>query len=310
MYHYVRNLEHTPYAHLKVCLYDDFVRQLQLFKKNYTFIRMEDVLTAVLHNKPLPQNAMLLTFDDGLIDHYTNVFPLLHKMGIQGSFFVPGECVLEKRMLAINLIHIILNNTNASDDPESAKKLVERLFILIRKYKKEYNLDEPEVYYKNIAKPGRYDSKDVIFIKHLLQKGLPKEIRHKILRELFLYYSDKNEVALAREWYMTADHLRLMQREGMFISSHGYEHCWVDDLSPEEKDEQIRLSKQFLEHVGVSTKNWVFGYPHGSYDDALVQALKKYGCALAFTTKPEVADLRTPFTLHRMDTNDFPKSDK
>ena len=43
----------------------------------------------------LPENSVLLTFDDGYIDHYTNVFPLLAEMGIPAFFSMPGKIIAQ-----------------------------------------------------------------------------------------------------------------------------------------------------------------------------------------------------------------------
>ena len=40
---------------------------------------------------------MILTFDDGYADNYTNAFPLLQKYGMIGHFFIITDFVNEKR---------------------------------------------------------------------------------------------------------------------------------------------------------------------------------------------------------------------
>lgn len=43
---------------------------------------------ALLTGAPLPWKPIVLTFDDGHIDHYTNVFPMLREYGFTGTFFI------------------------------------------------------------------------------------------------------------------------------------------------------------------------------------------------------------------------------
>ncbi|HFU4518377.1 TPA: polysaccharide deacetylase family protein [Streptococcus suis] len=45
----------------------------------------------------LPENPLLLTFDDGCKDYFTDVLPVLLKYGLQGSFYVPMQYFKEKR---------------------------------------------------------------------------------------------------------------------------------------------------------------------------------------------------------------------
>jgi len=69
---------------------------------------MEDLISSIKHGHSLPKNALLLTFDDGYMDHFEYVFPILAKLGVQGSFFPPAKAILEHSVLDVNKIHFIL----------------------------------------------------------------------------------------------------------------------------------------------------------------------------------------------------------
>lgn len=54
------------------------IEQFSWFRDNgFTPVSMDDILMARAGGKPLPENALLLTFDDGYVSFYTRVFPLL-----------------------------------------------------------------------------------------------------------------------------------------------------------------------------------------------------------------------------------------
>lgn len=56
----------------------NFVRQMDWLKNNgYHFVSMDDVLADRSGKKPLPEKAVLLTFDDGYRSMYANAFPVL-----------------------------------------------------------------------------------------------------------------------------------------------------------------------------------------------------------------------------------------
>lgn len=59
-----------------------------LFFGGYTPVSLYDVDTALLTGKPLPAKPVVLTFDDGYIDHYTNVFPALRERNFTATFFI------------------------------------------------------------------------------------------------------------------------------------------------------------------------------------------------------------------------------
>ena len=108
MYHYVRDLEHSRYPEIKGLGVKLFRKQMEFFKENFSVIRMEQVIEAVDNGVELPKNALLLTFDDGYVDNYTYVFPILEEFGFQGSFFIPGKTFTTHQLLDVNKIHYIL----------------------------------------------------------------------------------------------------------------------------------------------------------------------------------------------------------
>ena len=101
MYHYVRELRHGRYSGIKGLETEDFKRQLDFLQANFHLITVEELLAAVDEGASLPDRAALLTFDDGYIDHYTNVFPVLKERGIQGFFSMPGKILAERKVLDV-----------------------------------------------------------------------------------------------------------------------------------------------------------------------------------------------------------------
>jgi biofilm PGA synthesis lipoprotein PgaB len=53
-----------------------------LMKEGYHFISINDILAYRKHAKPLPEKAVLMTFDDGYQSVYTNAYPLIKKYKI------------------------------------------------------------------------------------------------------------------------------------------------------------------------------------------------------------------------------------
>ena len=77
MYHYTRDLKPSRYPEIKGLDINLFRQQIEFFKANFNVVRMEQIIDAVKGRSDLPENAMLLTFDDGYIDNYTYAFPIL-----------------------------------------------------------------------------------------------------------------------------------------------------------------------------------------------------------------------------------------
>ena len=108
MYHYVRPIEGSLYPGIKGLELDLFRQQLDQFEEEYTFITVDDLISATKTNNALPANACLLTFDDGYMDHYEYVLPELVRRDIQGAFFPPSAAIMNNKLLDVNAIHHIL----------------------------------------------------------------------------------------------------------------------------------------------------------------------------------------------------------
>ena len=301
MYHYVRDLEHSRYSRIKGLDIARFRKQIEYLKQNFTVITMEELNCACNNQYKLPQQAVLLTFDDGYLDHYTSVFPILKAENLQGSFFISGKTLKEHVLLDVNKIHYILAATQIDVLLPSVLKCMDY-------YRgSEYEYPDNDTLFNEYASGNRFDSKETIFVKRMLQTVLPEKVRSKICDDLFKKYVGISEDKIAGELYLTSDQIRLMKQEGMYIGPHGYNHYWLGRLSEVEMQKDIRQALDVMSEY-IDADNWVMNYPYGSYNEALLQYISPAGCKLGLTTQVKVADLSecSSLTIPRLDTNDFP----
>ena len=304
MYHFVRDLKRSRYPQIKGLDLADFVEQVEYIRRYYHPITMEDLIYAARSdNRNLPPNAVLLTFDDGYVDHFADVFPILEKHRIQGSFFPPAKAILEHRILDVNKIHFVLAAV------EDKSQIIRFISSEIEENLASHRLERPETYYEKLAVPNRYDTAEVVFIKRVLQMALPEVLRARIADALFVRFVTSDEQAFASELYMNVGQLRHMQSSGMHIGSHGYHHYWMNTLSSDEQLREVDRSLHFLGTLGCDLENWVMCYPYGGYNETLLAALKARRCALGLATEVAVADLaiHDVLALPRLDTNDLPR---
>ena len=301
MYHYVRDLEHSRYPRIKGLDIACFRKQIDYLKQNFTVITMEELNSACNNQYELPEQAVLLTFDDGYLDHYTSVYPILKAEHLQGSFFISGKTLKEHVLLDVNKIHYILATTQIDVLLPSVLKRMDY-------YRgSEYEYPDNDTLFHEYASGNRFDSKETIFVKRMLQTVLPEKVRSKICDDLFKKYVGISEDKLAGELYLTSDQIRLMKQEGMYIGLHGYNHYWLGRLSEVEMQKDIRQALEVMSEY-IDHKNWVMNYPYGSYNESLLQYISSTGCKLGLTTQVKVADLSecSSLTIPRLDTNDFP----
>jgi peptidoglycan/xylan/chitin deacetylase (PgdA/CDA1 family) len=91
MYHYIS--EPPPGAdayRIELSITPDIFRahMQYLEDEGYTPVSLYDLDAALIRGAALPAKPVILTFDDGHIDHYTNVFPILKEYGFTATFFV------------------------------------------------------------------------------------------------------------------------------------------------------------------------------------------------------------------------------
>jgi peptidoglycan/xylan/chitin deacetylase (PgdA/CDA1 family) len=301
MYHYVRPIKGGKFPGIKSLELDGFRRQLTYLSENFTIVSTRQVINAVKKSSTLPNDACWLTFDDGYKDHFKYVLPELLKRKLHGAFFPPAVAIEKNQVLDVNLIHHILSCAN------DVQQLVSRLEY----HCLEYGVPESDinVSYEEFAVANRFDDADTIYIKRMLQHVLPEQLRSSIAEVLFNEFVGLSVEEFSSELYMSVNEVRELVNSGMCVGSHGSMHYWLDKMSPEEQEEDIKQSLNFLSSVGASTADWVMCYPYGAYNDATLSLLERFDAALGITTEARVANLTSDhsFKLPRLDTNDFPQ---
>ena len=68
---------------------EDFDAQMKYLRDNgYHTITPDELYESLAGNGELPENPVLITFDDGYEDNYTNAYPILKKYGFKATIFV------------------------------------------------------------------------------------------------------------------------------------------------------------------------------------------------------------------------------
>jgi len=302
MYHYVHESAGRGFVKLVGRAYDEFQGQLDYLQRYFEIITPEQFIDAVQGRYTLPPNACMLTFDDGYRIHYSVVFKALRARGLTGFFFPPARPVAEPSVLDVHKIHFTL--ASSAGPAEIAHQLCDWVDTNAGAFALQ-----PLGSYKAIyAKASRFDPAEVVFVKRMLQKGLPDAARAAAIDSLFRSLSGYDEASLADAFYMRSHEIAEMVDSGMYVGSHSYNHRWLDTLTVAEQDRELDLSLSFLASVGAPTRNWIMCYPYGGQSPSLLERLRQRGCVAGLTTEVAVADIgrHDPLLLPRLDTNDLP----
>lgn len=302
MYHYVHERDRGDFGRLVGRSFEEFQGQLDYIERYHTVIGPDQFFDAVKHGRALPPNACMLTFDDGYRVHHAVVFRLLRERGLSGFFFPPARPVAEAVVLDVHKIHFALTSGTGHAD------IAQQLCDWIAGSASTFGLDSAAHYWQTYAKPSRFDPQETVFIKRVLQKGLPEAARTAAVDWLFRRFVARDEASLSVAFYMQVHELREMVGAGMYVGSHGYAHRWLDTLDEAGQSRDIELSLELLSSIGAPTTDWIMCYPYGGQNPALVDLLRRRGCIAGLTTRVAVAALATddPMLLPRLDTNDLP----
>jgi len=303
MYHYVRPIKNSKYPAIKGLELDSFIRQINHLKKKFHILTATEFLDGLINQEKIKKNSILLTFDDGLKDHYSHVHSILKKNQLQGLFFISSEPTLKRKILDVHKIHFILEKN------ENRNNLVNEIFQAIKKNKEEYDLSSPEEYFSKLSKPNRFDSGDTIFIKRILQRNLPHKLREKIVNDLFIKHVTEDLNSFREELYLSKDEINEMAENGMYFGSHGHSHEWYTQMNEIQLKNELETSFNFCSKINYNENRLIFCYPYGNYNEQVVENVSKMGFVAGLTTDVGDAELvsNCAYTIKRYDTNDFPQ---
>ena len=298
MYHYVREIKKSNFPNPKGLELNKFRKQINYFSKYFNILSYQDFIE-IIQSKKIPKKpSVLLTFDDGYKDHYNYVYPFLLKKKIRGVFYPPVKVIENKIVLDVNKIHFIL------EKEQHRTKIINE----IRKYLQKKKIEK---YLKDIRKidlSSRFDDKETILIKRLLQYFLPEKIRNDLINHLFKKIVNENFKEFSKKLYMNKENILEMSSDKFSFGSHGTYHKWLEHCDEKKQEQEIKESVLFYRKNIPNEKNLSFCYPYGSYNNKTIKLLKKYNLRFSFTTKPEVISTKNimkKFHFPRLDTNDF-----
>ncbi len=298
-YHYVREIKKSRWPNLKGLEFKDFKKQIDFFCNNFNVLSNDDFVE-IIQTKEIPNKpSIFLTFDDGYIDHYKYVFPYLKKKKITANFYPPKKAIENKTVLDVNKIHFIL------EKEQNRKKILNEInnFLTKKKLRPIQNKD-----IKKINLKSRYDDRETILIKRLLQFYLPKNLRTKIANFLFNKIMNISLNEFSKTLYMNKDQIKTMYKENMNFGSHGDSHYWWQFLKKEDQEKEIKNSINFFKNLEFDTNSFSVCFPSGSYNRDTINLLKKYNVDFGLTTNfgsINNKNISNYLTYPRYDTNHF-----
>ena len=283
MYHYVRDVERTPHPGIAACSTGDFAGQVEHLLRHYEPVEPALLVESVRSGAPLPENGFVLTFDDGVRDHWDNVLPVLDRHGLKGIFapialpyqqgripFAQKNQFVRSRLGEDRLPDVYLEAAHELDPSVDVAALIEG------------------------TGPGEYrrGSEKYLRFKYAVNRLIPFDFSQRVLDRLFAEYVSTDEAAFARELYLSVEEIGELARMGHAIAGHSLTHPSLPRLLEAEQEREIAGSLEWLSSLLGARPTW-FNYPYGDHDECSQRVVERLGVEIAYSTRPPA-----PWVLH------------
>ncbi|HLH20631.1 MAG TPA: polysaccharide deacetylase family protein [Bryobacteraceae bacterium] len=266
MYHYVRDLPRTPFPRLKGMLLDDFRQQVTALGAQFEMASIESAMDFLSGEYRPRRDLCLLTFDDGLKEHYRDVAPFLAEKRIRGAFFLITSAVDERRLAAVHMNHFLLAKLPFE---EYADAFFRKALALAPDGFTPLTADTARA-----AQTYPWDPPEVARFKYVFNFGMDPDLRDRAVRDLFTTHIS-DEASFADSLYVTWDEARRMQKMGMSIGGHTHQHKPLANLSPGELNWDLETCHRLLHQHLAPQAVWAFSYPYGKKDSFHIRAVRK-----------------------------------
>jgi peptidoglycan/xylan/chitin deacetylase (PgdA/CDA1 family) len=225
-----------------------FRKQLQILKRNYNVISPEQFRAWVSGGEALPRRAVLLTCDDGLLNHRTEMLPILAEEQVSCMFFVTAASAEENPTILWYVeLYLILSATQKSS---------------VRFTYRDTSWDWPAgnsaqrraTWMEFVERLSEYDADyRTSWLQHAkAELGVADVVER--------YMSDP--VLRTRFALMGKSELRQLAEAGMAIGAHTVSHPLLSKQSAAVAENEMRESQRILAEA-VGERVWAMAYPFG-----------------------------------------------
>lgn len=230
-----------------------FAAQMRYLARRYRVVSAEEVAAAYRTGRLLPARAVLVTFDDAYRDVGEVAWPILRRLGLPATVFVPTAYPDGGRAFWWDRLHLTIGRTAQR---ELAAAPLGRLALRTAEERRA-SLRALQAHVKALPHAAA-----MRFVDDVCDELGP----------------DRAPPADVHGW----DELRQLASDGMTIGAHTRTHPALDRLPIDEAREEIVASRDDLRRE-IGRTPLVFAYPFGAHDAGVVEAVREAGFELAVT---------------------------
>jgi peptidoglycan/xylan/chitin deacetylase (PgdA/CDA1 family) len=228
---------------------ESFRAQLRLLKEYYNVISPDQFRQWLRSREDLPERSVVLSCDDGLLNHVTSMLPILLEEGLKCIFFVTGESLIDApAMLWYTELYLLLMAAEEQTDP-----IVLHGHVIARL---SSDLGQRRSVWLGLLKVlSRIDAETRRrFIAELTARlGLHPSWKARYLEEPALR---------GRFQLLRLPELKQLADAGMTVGAHTLSHPSLTELSSDLARAEIAECRRGLESA-LGSSIWAIAYPFG-----------------------------------------------
>ncbi len=261
-----------------------FRRQIEMLARYGTPIGIDELIRAI-DGEPLPENPVMITFDDGYRSCHDVALPILREVGVPAVFFIATSFVTERKLYWWERIALMLRQTKRD--------------VAALRYPQpvEIAVEDPRAHCKLTR-----------VVKDTPALELDPFL-DELSRALDVDWSPARERAYADELIMTWDHVRALAAAGMGVESHGRRHRVLQTLDDGALADELAGSRAELE-AQIARPVRAVAYPVGrrvADEHRIREALGAAGYTIGMSNNSGVNRLwrarLDPFDVRRLSTD-------
>lgn len=260
-----------------------FEKQMEYFCRSYEILSLNELAQYIQQRKSLPEQSVVITFDDGYKDNYLYAYPILRKYRIPATIFLTTGHIGTGNLFWWDKVSYAIRHTS-----------VEQL-----------SLDELG---SHSLRSELDKSRANLIVTESLKK-LPEERKNLLIDKLVQLSGAEIPVDLGRELISSWDEVKEMTKGDISFGAHSVSHPVLTNLPPEQAKWEIIQSKKDIEEK-LGQRVTAFSYPNGDFNAELVKFVREsaFTCAVSISHNKLINPKERLYELSRIGaTEDFNK---
>lgn len=259
MYHSVKNSARTLYIDPANNITEQqFIKQMDFLKNNRNVISLDKLVDLISAKEEIPVGTVVLTFDDGYVDNFEVVAPILQIHDLPATLFLPtGYIDRQENQWIDHLYWMFMNRTNNN----------------LSLFEINFNLQIK----KNFLIAYEKCSKELLSANHAERNDL-------LMRIYDLLSPEGEKISHTLNWAQIKEFSQ--KYPSWSFGCHTHNHIDLTTLSPIEQQVEIsQCVSNFCNNMNYTPA--FFSYPYNRVNDSAKKIIKEIGFKAALSTGKE-----------------------